>query len=81
MWRDKISDLLRTPVPELDEITFNLRSYRNRERGGIALVQARHCELKRIFAQKPSCEQLIELLNEDLGQKVFNNQQYIERLH
>ena len=66
-WREKINKLLQAPVPSLEELRFNLRSYRNRDRGGIALVQSRIVELKRIFSQKPSCEHLIALLNEDLN--------------
>lgn len=56
-----------------------MRSYRIRERG-VALLQTRMTELKRIFKEKPTCEHLISLFNEDMAQSVFNNSRYIERL-
>jgi hypothetical protein len=37
IWRDKITKLLSTPVPELDALTAEMRSYRNRE-SGVALL-------------------------------------------
>ena len=44
-----------------------MRSYRHRDKG-IALVQARMQEIKRLFDEKLPVEHFIALLNEDMGQ-------------
>ena len=51
-------------MPQVDSLTLEMRSLRNRERG-IALMQSRMAEFKRLFAQKNTCEELIRLLEED----------------
>ena len=63
-WREKIAKLISAPVPQVDSLTLEMRSLRNRERG-IALMQTRLTEFKRLFAQKNTCEELIRLLEED----------------
>lgn len=79
-WRAKITGLLKAKQPpKLDALTTEMRSYRIRERG-VALMHTRMCELKRLFQEKATCEDLIKLFNEDLSQTVFNNSRYIERL-
>lgn len=68
-------------MPKLNELTLNMRAYRNCDRSGIALVSARMSEFKQLFAQKPSCDTMIALLNEDFGQRYFDNSRYLERLN
>lgn len=60
-------------------MTIEMRAFRLRERG-IALVQTRLNELKRLLSEKPPVEHFVALLNEDMDQTVFNNMHYIERL-
>ena len=78
-WRAKITKMLSSSVPSIESLTMEMRSYRQREKG-VALVQTRLTELKRLFAEKPPVDHFIALLNEDMEQKVFDNMQYIERL-
>ena len=79
-WRGKIRDLLlAAPCPSVETLTQEMRSCRTRERG-VTLMLTRMQELRRLFAMKPSCDEAINLLGEDLLQTVFDNTAYIERL-
>ena len=80
-WRQKISNIVTTPQPKLETLTQEMRAYRNRERASIALVQTRLAEFRRIFSHKPTCDELIAILNEDISESKFDNSRYIERLH
>jgi len=67
-WRTKISRLVAGEQPTLEKLTLEMRAYRNREQSGIALVQTRMLELKRLFALKPTCEDMVAVLEEDASQ-------------
>ena len=80
LWRNKIAKLPRTQAPEIETLTAEMSSYRNREKG-IALLQTRIAEFRRLFEGKPLIDGLMELFDEDIAQNVFNNSSYIDRLN